>query len=46
VADPSTGGVGFGTLRDRLAALHGEHAQVGLQALAGGGVLAWFELPA
>jgi LytS/YehU family sensor histidine kinase len=46
VADPSTGGVGFGTLRDRLAALHGERAQVGLQTLAGGGVLAWFELPA
>lgn len=42
----STEGVGLGTLRERLVALHGERAQVGLQATAGGGVLAWFELPA
>jgi len=39
-------GVGLGTLRDRLAALHGERAQVGLSARDGGGVVAWFELPA
>jgi two-component system, LytTR family, sensor kinase len=38
-------GVGLGTLRERLAALHGEHAQVGLDALPGGGARAWFELP-
>jgi two-component system LytT family sensor kinase len=39
-------GVGLGTLRERLAALHGERAQVGLDALPGGGARAWFELPA
>jgi len=39
-------GVGLGTLRERLMALHGERAQVGLAARAGGGVIAWFELPA
>ena len=39
-------GVGLGTLRERLAALHGAHAQVGLDALPGGGARAWFELPA
>jgi hypothetical protein len=39
-------GVGLGTLRDRLQALHGERAQVGLNARDGGGVVAWFELPA
>ena len=39
-------GVGLGTLRDRLAALHGERAQVGLSARDDGGVVAWFELPA
>jgi anti-sigma regulatory factor (Ser/Thr protein kinase) len=44
--DDSAGGVGLGTLRERLVALHGERAQVGLQATARGGVLAWFELPA
>ena len=39
-------GVGLGTLRERLAALHGARAQVGLEALPGGGARAWFELPA
>ncbi|HEX6239595.1 MAG TPA: histidine kinase [Polyangiales bacterium] len=39
-------GVGLGTLRDRLAALHGTRAQVGLDALPGGGARAWFDLPA
>jgi two-component system LytT family sensor kinase len=39
-------GVGLGTLRERLAALHGRRAQVGLEALPGGGARAWFELPA
>jgi len=39
-------GVGLSTLRDRLAALHGARAQVGLEALPGGGARAWFELPA
>jgi len=43
-AEPAAG-VGFGTLRERLQALHGAQAQVGLTARAGGGVLAWFELP-
>jgi len=38
--------VGLGTLRDRLSALHGARAQVGLDALPDGGVCAWFELPA
>jgi two-component system, LytTR family, sensor kinase len=44
-AAPATG-VGLGTLRDRLAALHGARAQVGLDALPDGGARAWFELPA
>ncbi|MBE7417166.1 MAG: histidine kinase [Ideonella sp.] len=39
-------GVGLGTLRERLAALHGAHSAVGLEPLAGGGARAWFELPA
>ncbi len=39
-------GVGLGTLRERLRALHGERAQVGLDPRTGGGVIAWFELPA
>jgi hypothetical protein len=46
VSPAASDGVGLGTLRDRLAALHGERAQVGLSARTGGGVLAWFELPA
>jgi two-component system LytT family sensor kinase len=46
VADAPAAGVGLGTLRERLAALHGERAQVGLDALPGGGACAWFELPA
>lgn len=46
VAEAPTMGVGLGTLRERLAALHGERMQVGLEALPGGGVRAWFELPA
>lgn len=46
VSDTAAAGVGIGTLRERLAALHGVHAQVGLDALPGGGVRAWFELPA
>jgi two-component system LytT family sensor kinase len=41
-----TFGVGLSTLRERLAALHGERAAVGLEALPGGGARAWFELPA
>jgi hypothetical protein len=45
VADAPARGVGLGTLRERLAALHGERAQVGLDALPGGGARAWFELP-
>jgi hypothetical protein len=44
--DEPASGVGLGTLRERLAALHGDRAQVGLSARAGGGVIAWFELPA
>lgn len=39
-------GVGLGTLRERLAALHGTRSAVGLEPLAGGGTRAWFELPA
>jgi len=39
-------GVGLGTLRERLTALHGTRSAVGLEPLAGGGVRAWFELPA
>jgi hypothetical protein len=39
-------GVGLGTLRERLAALHGDRAGVGLEPLPGGGARAWFELPA
>lgn len=39
-------GVGLGTLRERLAALHGDRAGFGLQPLPGGGARAWFELPA
>jgi LytS/YehU family sensor histidine kinase len=46
VDDTAASGVGIGTLRQRLAALHGARAQVGLDALPGGGVRAWFELPA
>jgi signal transduction histidine kinase len=46
VAADSVAGVGLGSLRERLAALHGERAQVGLAARAGGGTVAWFELPA
>ena len=46
VDDCAGAGVGLGTLRERLAALHGERAQVGLDALPGGGARAWFELPA
>jgi hypothetical protein len=46
VAEAPAAGVGLGTLRERLAALHGERAQVGLDALPGGGARAWFELPA
>ncbi len=41
-----TFGVGLGTLRDRLAALHGDRAAVGLDPLPDGGARAWFELPA
>jgi hypothetical protein len=33
-------------LRERLTALHGDRAQVGLDARPGGGATAWFELPA
>jgi hypothetical protein len=46
VAEAPADGVGLSTLRERLAALHGERAQVGLDALPGGGARAWFELPA
>jgi two-component system LytT family sensor kinase len=46
VADEPAAGVGLGTLRERLGALHGDRAQVGLDALPGGGARAWFELPA
>ena len=46
IGDAPAAGVGLGTLRERLAALHGERAQVGLDALPGGGARAWFELPA
>lgn len=46
IADAPAAGVGLGTLRERLAALHGERARVGLDALPGGGARAWFELPA
>lgn len=46
VSAPPSFGVGLGTLRDRLAALHGGRAAVGLDALPGGGARAWFELPA
>jgi len=46
VPNEAVDGVGLGTLRERLAALHGERAQVGLAARADGGVVAWFELPA
>jgi hypothetical protein len=46
VADAPGSGIGLGTLRERLAALHGERAQVGLEALPDGGARAWFELPA
>ena len=46
VSAGSSAGVGLGTLRERLAALHGERAQVGLDALPSGGARAWFELPA
>ncbi len=44
-AAPSIG-VGLGTLRERLAAMHGARAAVGLDPLPGGGARAWFELPA
>ena len=43
--DPAAG-VGLGTLRERLTALHGDRAQVRLVARVGGGAIAWFELPA
>ena len=46
VADGPAFGVGLGTLRERLAALHGDRAQVGLEVLPRGGARAWFELPA
>jgi len=46
VGDAPALGVGLGTLRERLAAMHGERAQVGLEPLPGGGARAWFELPA
>jgi len=46
ISDTPAAGVGLGTLRERLAALHGERAQVGLDALPSGGARAWFELPA
>jgi LytS/YehU family sensor histidine kinase len=46
VADGPALGVGLGTLRERLAALHGDRARLGLEALPGGGARAWFELPA
>jgi hypothetical protein len=46
VDEAAAAGVGLGTLRERLAALHGTRAQVGLDALPGGGARAWFELPA
>jgi len=46
IGEAPAAGVGLGTLRERLAALHGERAQVGLDALPGGGARAWFELPA
>jgi hypothetical protein len=46
IDDQAATGVGLGTLRERLTALHGDRAQVGLDALAGGGATAWFELPA
>jgi hypothetical protein len=39
-------GVGLGTLRERLTALHGDRAEVGLAARDAGGAVAWFELPA
>lgn len=39
-------GVGLGSLRERLRSLHAERAQVGLEARAGGGAIAWFEFPA
>ena len=46
VPDEPAAGVGLGTLRERLAALHGDRAQVRLVARVGGGAIAWFELPA
>jgi signal transduction histidine kinase len=38
-------GVGLDTLRQRLAALYGARASLGLESLTPGGALAWFELP-
>ena len=46
IVDQAATGVGLGTLRERLTALDGDRAQVGLDARAGGGATAWFELPA
>ena len=46
VPHDAAAGVGLGTLRERLMAMHGDRAQVGLAPREGGGVVAWFELPA
>jgi LytS/YehU family sensor histidine kinase len=46
VSAEAAAGVGLGTLRERLAALYGGRARVGLAGREGGGVVAWFELPA
>ncbi len=46
VPDEPATGVGLGTLRERLTALHGDRAQVRLVARVGGGAIAWFDLPA
>lgn len=40
-----TEGVGLATLRQRLVALHGPRAAMGLEPLAPAGARAWFELP-
>lgn len=45
VSAKPTPGVGLDTLRQRLAALYGTRASLGLEPLASGGARAWFELP-